>query len=160
MELGTFHVTVSCAAMLNILKSQSVTNTAMCQFINTKIMGLVILLVVIMWSSSLKMKAVSSSKMLVPPPVYNSMNLHHCENLKSSTIKYFNQESSALQLTNNPTCNGTRCLLTVSGNEILFVWIWNSVSFIWKIKCKECIQAYLHIHDGYLRGMIAYSDIH
>ena len=86
MELGTFCETVSCAAMLNILKSRSVTNTGMCQFINTKIMGLVIMLLVIMWYSSLKMKAVSSSKMLVPPPVYNSMNLHYCENLKSCIL--------------------------------------------------------------------------
>ena len=59
--------------------------------------------------------------MLVPPPVYNSTNLHHCENVKSYTIKYFNQDGSALQPTNNPTCNGTRRVLTVSGNEILFV---------------------------------------
>lgn len=112
-------MTVSCAAMLNILESRSVTNTGMCQFINTKIMGLVILSLVIMWSSSLKMKAVSSSKMLVP--VYNSVNLHHCGNLKFYTVKYFNQDGSALQQTNNPTCNVTRCLLIVSGNEILFV---------------------------------------
>lgn len=33
----TLYVPVQCAAMLNVLKSQSVSNTGMCQFINTKI---------------------------------------------------------------------------------------------------------------------------
>jgi hypothetical protein len=69
------------------------------------------------------MKAVFYSKILVPPSVYNSRNLHDCENLKSCTIKYVNQDGSALQQANNPMCNGTGGVLTISGNEILFVCV-------------------------------------
>jgi len=58
MELRTFYMTVSCAAILNMLKSRSVASTGVCQIINSKIMGLVILSWVIIWSSSLKMKTI------------------------------------------------------------------------------------------------------